>query len=304
MTQPQRIAAALFAVVGLSLPSIGHAQGPSANARDRILVSADWLAEHRGDPGVVLLHVGEKEDYAAEHVPGAVLVDGHYDLSDPDSHGGGGLVLELPEPGYLQGKLRAMGVSDDSRIVVYWGSEWVTPTARVLFTLLWAGLGDRTVLLDGGLDAWKAAGHPVTAEVPTPAPGNVTVRPRSDLVVDAAWVQQHGTASGYHLVDGRAAAFFDGIRADRGKEGHIPGAGSLPWTELIDERLHLRSPAELRALFDKAGVAPGDTVVGYCHIGQYATMVLFAARSLGHEVRLYDGAFQDWAARGLPVESP
>jgi thiosulfate/3-mercaptopyruvate sulfurtransferase len=63
----------------------------------------------------------------------------------------------------------------------------------------------------------------------------------------------------------------------------------------------LKDQASLREIFSAAGVEPGDTVVAYCHIGQYATMVLFAARILGHEVRLYDGAFQDWAARDLPV---
>jgi len=75
-------------------------------------------------------------------------------------------------------------------------------------------------------------------------------------------------------------------------------------TELTDERLMLKSQAELRTLFDRAGVAPGDTVVGYCHIGQQATAMLFAARLLGHPVRLYDGSFQDWS-RGTdaPVDT-
>ena len=66
----------------------------------------------------------------------------------------------------------------------------------------------------------------------------------------------------------------------------------------------LKSQAELRALFDRAGIAPDDTVVGYCHIGQQATAMLFAARLLGHPVLLYDGSFQDWS-RGTdaPVEA-
>jgi thiosulfate/3-mercaptopyruvate sulfurtransferase len=52
-------------------------------------------------------------------------------------------------------------------------------------------------------------------------------------------------------------------------------------------------------------VKPDDTVIGYCHIGQQATAMLFAARSLGHRVLLYDGSFQDWSRRtDLPVENP
>jgi thiosulfate/3-mercaptopyruvate sulfurtransferase len=272
-----------------------------ADHRAELLVSADWLAEHLDDPSVVLLHVGAADDYLAEHIPGAYHVT-HELMSHPDSHSPDALILELPEPEAFEETLEGFGISHDSRIVVYWGSEWVTPTARLVFTLDWAGLGDRTVLLDGGLAAWKAAGQAVTDEEPVPGAGELTLAPRPDMVVQADWVEQHAAAQGYALVDGRARAFYDGVREDRGKAGHIPGSGSIPWTELIDDSLHLKSPGELAELFVAAGVEPGDTVVAYCHIGQYATAVIFAARTLGHEVRLYDGAFQDWAERDLRVE--
>ena len=286
------------ALAGLAFPPAAFAQ---SGERDHLLVSADWLAENIGDPGLVLLHVGAKEDYLQEHIPGAHYVE-RDQMSAPGSHEAGSLVLELPEPEAFQAALRSYGVAADSRIVVYWGSESVTPTARVVFTLDWAGQGDRTVLLDGGLGAWKQAGGAVTADLPAEGNGTVQIDPRSGLVVDAAWVQEHMDGTGYALVDGRAPVFFDGLREDQGKSGHLPGAGNLPWTELVDESLHLKGADELRALFSAAGVEPGDTVVGYCHIGQFATLVLFAARTLGHEVVLYDGAFQDWAGRDLPVE--
>lgn len=304
MAQTPRIL--VTCTVALTVSLLVGAPPPAAaqaTARDRLLVSAAWLAEHRDDPGTVLLHVGDADDYRQEHIPGAVFASVREGLSAPGSHAEGALVLEMPDSALLESTLRAMGVGDRGTIVLYWGSEWVTPTTRAMYTLLWGGLGDRTVLLDGGLGVWKAAGHPVTAEVPTPAPGNVTVRPRRGLVVTADWVQAHTGTPGYRVVDARAAAYFDGVREDRGKAGHIPGAGSLSWTELIDEQLHLKSASDLRALFGAAGVTPGDTVVAYCHIGQYATAVLLAARTLGHDVVLYDGAFQDWAARGLPVEA-
>ena len=266
--------------------------------RDQLLVSVDWLAAHREDRGIILLHVGPEDAYAKEHIPGARFV-GHGHREGPD-----GLVLELPPADELEARLEALGVSNDSKIVVYWGEEWVTPTTRLVFEIDWAGLGDRAVVLDGGLGAWKARGQPVTAERPTVKPGALTLEPRQDLVVDAEYVQglanpAHGTA----LVDGRARAFYDGVREDGGRNGHIPGAVSVPWTELVDESIRFRTAEEMRTLFAAAGIRPGDTVVAYCHIGQYATAVLFAARTLGHEVKLYDGAFQDWARRDLPVET-
>jgi thiosulfate/3-mercaptopyruvate sulfurtransferase len=270
--------------------------------RDQILVSADWLAQHMDDANLVLLHVGDSADYATEHIPGARHTT-HRELSDPNSSGHeAALVLELPDSELLQAKLRELGISNDSRVVVYWGSEWVSPTARVVFTLAWAGLGDRTVLLDGGIVAWKSAGHAVTSE-PTPAgDGDVVVQPQDHLVVDADWVQSHLNEPGYKLIDGRNVEFFNGSREDRGVAGRIPGAGNIMWQDLLDDSLKLKDAATLSEAFTAAGVMPGDTVVTYCHIGQYATMVIFMARTLGYEVKLYDGAFQDWAGKGLPVE--
>ncbi len=291
---------AALTVVGVSTTVVAGAQ--AQDSRESIVVSADWVAEHLNDDNLVLLHVGEDTAYQSEHVPGAHFVS-FMDIWHEDSHGGGdNLVLELPEPDRFQAMLRGWGINDDSRIVVYWGSEWVTPAARTIFTLDWAGLGDRTVLMNGGIGAWKTAGHDVTTEVPRRGNGNVTVRPRDDLIVDAKWVQEYTTEPGYALVDARSQAVYDGIRETRGRAGHIPGAGATPWTEFIDEEIMLRSAAEIEAVFAGAGVRDGDTVVVYCHIGQFATMAMFAARTLGYEVKLYDGAFQDWAQRDLPVE--
>lgn len=288
------------ALLALSLALPVAAQSP----RDRLLVSVDWLAQHQNDPNVVILQVGPDSLFGVEHPAGARYVSLQM-LSDPTSRETVNLVLELPTPDAARDTLRALGVNNNSRIVLVWSDEWITPTARILFTLDWAGLGDRTVVLDGGLEAWKAAGQATTSATPTITRGNVTLQPHPELVVDAAWVQAHVHDRGVRVLDGRARAFYDGVRADRNKEGHIPGAGSLPWATLVNDTTPVRwkTDAELTAVFASAGVQPGDTVVAYCHIGQYATAVILGARLLGHPVRLYDGAFQDWAQRDLPVET-
>ncbi len=276
------------------------AERPAPDPRSAILVSAEWLAGNIEDPDLVLLHVGDSGAYRAEHIPGAHFVT-RDQVSRPASDDADALRIELPAPPALKETLDGIGITDESRIVLYWGGDEVSPTARILFTLQWAGLGDRVALLDGGLGAWKAAGHLVTDELPTVANGNVTLRPRPDLVVDAAWIQSHGSEIGYALIDGRNRAFFLGEREDRGKVGHIAGAGSLEWQGLVDDSLRFKSPEEVAQAFTAAGYVPGDTVVAYCHVGQYATVVIFLARTLGYEARLYDGSFQDWALRDLPV---
>ena len=80
---------------------------------------------------------------------------------------------------------------------------------------------------------------------------------------------------------------------------------NVPFSSLFDDEAKLRPQGELDAIFAKAGVRRGDTVIAYCHIGQQATAVLFAARSLGHPVLLYDGSFEDWSRHaGFPAAGP
>lgn len=297
----------LAAALALATPLPAAAQ----QARTDLLVTVDWLAEHLDDRDLVLLHVGPGDEYAAEHIPGARYVS-LSDLSAPEDHDAGTrLSLELPDPDVLAATLEGLGIHDGSRVVVYYGRDWVSASTRVLLTLDWIGLGDRARLLDGGMQRWKAAGHPVTADAPPPpGPGRLTPRARSELVVTAAWVREHRTEPEYRIVDARAPVHYDGIQPtylhrQPVRKGHIPGAVNIPFNQLWDDELLLKPEGELRAIFEAAGVQPGETVVGYCHLGQFATAMLFGARTLGHDVKLYDGSFQEWGSRDdLPVEGP
>jgi len=218
-------------------------------------------------------------------------------------------MLEMPAAEDLHARLQKLGISDDSRIVVYYGKDWVSPSTRVVFTLQYAGLSDHTRLLDGGMGAWVRAGGALSKEAASAQAGKLAALHVQPIVVDREYVRTHLATPSIAIVDGRSTSFYDGVEVggahgQRDSVGHIKGAHSIPFTELTDDHLMLKSQAELRTVFDRAGIAPGDTVVGYCHIGQQATAMLFAARLLGHPVRLYDGSFQDWS-RGTdaPVET-
>jgi thiosulfate/3-mercaptopyruvate sulfurtransferase len=275
----------------------------ASGQRDSMIVSSAWLASHLKDPNLVLLHVGTREGYDAGRIPGARFVS-LADISLPRAEGA--LALELPAVDVLKTAFENLGVSDGSRIVVYFGDDWVSPTARVYFTLDYLGLGDRASILDGGMRAWKAAGQPVTTEAPAVTRGRLTPKPRTDLVVDATWVKANLDRPKVAVVDARDRKFYDGVEAGMAQRaGHIPGAGSLPFGSLVvDPQLTFVDASAMRRLFEGAAAEPGDTVVSYCHIGQQATVVYFAGRYLGYDVRLYDGSFQDWSRRAeMPVVS-
>jgi thiosulfate/3-mercaptopyruvate sulfurtransferase len=139
--------------------------------------------------------------------------------------------------------------------------------------------------------------------VPPAARGNLATPAHEKLVADAAFVSSVPSRQGYKLIDARAPSFYKGVEPTmNGKAGHIRGAINIPFTDVTDTN-SMFDRDRLSALFERAGVKRGDTIVAYCHVGQQATAVIFAARLLGHPVMLYDGAFQDWAVndRG-PVE--
>jgi len=274
--------------------------------RSAMLVSAGWLAQHLGNPNLVVLHVGPQETYA-QHIPGAryVTMD---DLSVSD-HTGAGNMLELPNAADLRERIARLGIGDASRIVITYDGEWVSPATRIAFTLGAAGLGDRVSMLDGGMEAWRREHRPMTAAAPPQRVGRLSVLHMQPWVADAAFVRAHAGRPGYALIDARAPAYYDGVQVGRGhggahERGHIPGAHNIPFTTLTNAAQMVRPAAELAAAFQHAGVRPGDTIIAYCHIGQQATAILFAARSLGYRALLYDGSFDDWSRRHLPVEAP
>ena len=281
----------------------------AADSRESLVVSASWLAQHQKDPNLVVLHVGLKPEYDAGHIPGAAYLN-YQDLAVTD-RSPGGLTLQMLPAEELRQRLASAGISNSSRIIIYFAHEnaYVSPSARVIFTLDYAGLGDQVSQLDGGLDAWKAAGHTTTAEVPPARVGTLaplTIRP---IVVDAEYVLANLKSPNVAIVDGRNASFYSGAQTGGNpsgphKTGHIAGARSVPFSDTVDEANVLKPEAALQKLFADAGVKPGDTVVAYCHIGQQATAVLLAARTIGFKVLLYDGSFEEWSRKEYPVDNP
>jgi thiosulfate/3-mercaptopyruvate sulfurtransferase len=297
----ERLRTSIVGVLGVA--TLLLAAGVRVDAAGPLLVEADWLASRLGDRQIVVLHVGDRAGFDTAHIPGARQII-EEDVARPHDMSKGELMLELPEPAALRATLSSRGISDDSIVVVYAGKEVPLQSAtRILFTLDYLGLGGQSRLLNGGLAAWQAAGHPTTKDATAAKPGVLGARPTAPVVVNAAFVQSLASRPRHALVDARAPVFYRGTEPTFGKRGHIPGAINIPFTAISDARGRIVL-ADLKRLFAEAGVRPGDTVVAYCHVGQQATAVVLAARLLDIPVVLYDGAFQDWASSNRGAVEP
>src|SRR6186713_2994324 len=161
----------LSSLAAVALLLFAAAPARAAAPRESLLVSTAWLAEHIHDADLVLLHVGDRAEYDASHLPGARYIS-QRDVTT-SSMEEGGLMLEMLPAEELRSKLASFGISDGSRIVVYYGKDWVSPSTRILLVLEYAGLGGRASLLDGGQQAWVAEKRAVTAEVPAAKNGTL-----------------------------------------------------------------------------------------------------------------------------------
>jgi len=279
----------------------------AAPAPTEVLVSAAWLKQHLGDPDLVILEVGmphvrgAANTYPTGHIPGARLLDVHAISTDegPDS-----LTMQLVSPDSLQRVFASLGVSDNSHVVLY--SNWASVVSRAFFTLDYLGRGDRTSVLDGGMDAWKKAGGALDTVTPPVRPGTLHVTAHPSVVVDGAWVRQHLTDPSIAILDARDHPFYTGAQLGHSSQraGHVPGAYNVYFTRLLDSTGVFRSPDEVRAILAQAGVPTHRTLVVYCHIGQTGSVAYLQARRAGIPVKLYDGSFEGWSRdKSNPVTS-
>jgi thiosulfate/3-mercaptopyruvate sulfurtransferase len=274
-----------------------HAQ----SVRSQMLVSPDWLQQRLGT--VTLLHIGDRAEYDASHIPGAVLVETSSLLVQRD-----GTPNELPTIDALEGVFRAAGVGTRERIVVY--STDPLLAARAWFTLDYLGQGDRAALLDGGFVKWRASGCVTSRERVQPRLGSFEARPVPQAITRLAAVRElvrlrDQLGTDLVLIDARSFLQFTGDEAgpEVTRAGHIPGAVSVPSASNLDETGALRPADELRLLYRQAGVRSNSANIVYCRTGMQASLTYFVLRYLGYEVSLYDGSFIEWSNAGEMVWS-
>ena len=238
---------------------------------------------------------GRRDSYLEAHLPGALYIDLPTELADPVARAEGGGSNPLPDPTRLQADLRRLGIGRSCSVVVYDDSNGA-PAARAWWVLRWAGIADAK-LLDGGLNAWKAAGLRLTS-------GEVLPRQSSDIEVRAGALPflQADEAAAFPakgtLVDVRPLAQFgaDGT-------GHIPGAKSFPAEQLLGPDKKLLARSEIAARLEQAGIDIARPLATYCGGGIASTLFVLALAEIEKEVSLYPGSWSEWIAGGRrPIE--
>jgi len=266
------------------------------------LVSTEWLAGQLGSDDLRIVDAtyfatdparDPLADYVAGHIPGAVFLD-LASLADPDSD----LPGMVPPPALFAERMRALGLGDDSRIVLYDNAPHRT-AARAWWLLTLYGARD-VAILDGGLARWTAEGRPLEQGRVTPDPREFTVRRDDGAVRDLDGMRANQVSRAEQVVDARSPARFTGAEVDPRPDvaaGHLPGSVNLPYDRLFAADGRWKRGAELRAVFDAAGVDLARPIVTTCGSGVTAAVVLFGARLLGAErTALYDGSWSEWGA--------
>jgi thiosulfate/3-mercaptopyruvate sulfurtransferase len=270
---------------------------------DKPIVSAEWLVSHLNAPDVRVLDCTYfmpgsprtgRQVYDAHHIPGARFFDID-DVADTDST----LPHMLPAPEKFSSRVRRMGLGDGHRVICYDQNGFLA-SARVWWMFRVMGHADVAVL-DGGFEAWRAAGGGVEDLPPHfVADRHFTVRPRRDLVRDLDQMKQTVDAGGAQIVDARSAGRFNGTAPEPRpglRSGHMPGSFNVPYGEVLAADGRFKPEADIRAAFEKAGVDLSKPIVNSCGSGVTAAILALAQSVAGHDgAAVYDGSWTEWGA--------
>ncbi|MEL6481957.1 MAG: 3-mercaptopyruvate sulfurtransferase [Pseudomonadota bacterium] len=265
-----------------------------------LLVSTEWLAARLGAPDIRVLDGSyylptEGRDaaalYADAHIPGARFFDID-EIADAKSD----LPHMAPPVEKFVSRVRAMGIGDGHRVVVY-DQKGLFSAARVWWMFRLFGHED-VVVLDGGLPKWMAEGRPVEDMPPDPRDRHFTARRDASLVRDVTQVALQVKLGEEQIVDARSPGRFRGEEPEPRpgmRSGHIPGARNVHYATLLNADGTMKDVPALKAAFEAAGVDLARPIITSCGSGVTAAVLTLALHRIGHAKNaLYDGSWAEW----------
>ena len=252
-------------------------------------VSADWVEEHMGRPGYLLVDPRSAMRYLMGHLRGAVSVP-LKKLQDAQGW--------LLSPRKMAGTFAAAGLGDDVVPVLYDGQDGRN-AAMHAWILEYLGRDDIHIM-DLLYDHWKDQGREVLYRPVTAVSGSFTADVKATI---RAYVDDAATPGEAKLLDTRSDDEYRGeVEIDQ-RPGHIPGSIHLAWSELAGQGGQLLiEPERLGSALTSVGITKDDSVIAYCRSGLRASLPYLAMKQAGYNVRLYDGSYAEWMISGHPVE--
>ncbi len=292
-------------ILGFSLKIQSTALSADQSFKESMLVTTDWLFDKLKDPSIIILYIGQKDEFDEKHIPGARFFPIRDIFLPPSDH----LNHEIPPIEQLNDVVKSIGINDDSRIILYFSENWLTVATRAYLTFDYIGLGKQTSILDGGFAQWIEENRTTTNNIDDYSESEITLQINNEALVDVNWIKKNLRNPDVVLIDGRPEEFYDGSEKEDhvAKFGHISGAISIPFPEITNEDTpyKFKDKKELEKLFLESGAKQGSTVAVYCNTGVWASLVYFTAKYLGYKTHFYDGSFEEWAKDDtLPVTEP
>ncbi len=267
-----------------------------------LLVVAEDLRDRLDDPNLIMVdcrfNLADPQEgrrlYEERHLPGAVFLDLDLDLAGPVTSNTGR--HPLPDVATIEARLGQLGIGNDSRVVVYDGSNGAL-AARAWWILRWLG-HQRTYLLDGGYARWVKLGYPLDSDAQDKKAREFVAQPNELLVATTDELEGAFTdIAAMNLVDARDAARFRGeVEPIDPVAGHIPGARNLPFSALVDEDgTWLDAAAREARLREVLGDGREIDWMVMCGSGVTACHIALAGIEAGYrEPRVYVGSWSEW----------
>ena len=267
-----------IAFIVLLMPSFGFAQTD-------VFITTDELSSILGQPNVVIVDGRFKEQYEANHIPGAVNLN--YEavekLRDPSFYKemkAIGLPIRTEKAEAL---FSSFGIGNDSKVVLY-DNPPDRSAGFLLAALKILGANDVRIL-KGGIKEWRKKKLPTNTDPPQIKPAAFKVNSKTALVATAAYIVKN--MKDIQLLDARTGQEYAGL-------GSIPGTINIEWKNFADAKVSIKPIEEIQKVLNEAGITKDKEIVVYCNSGSRAGLPFVALMTAGYKVRLYWGSMDEW----------